>query len=68
MGQRPVVEMQFADFIACAFDQIVNMVAKFRYRTGTNVPLVIRGPSAAGARRAVSLASPRRAGSSTSPA
>ena len=44
MGQIPVVEMQFADFIACAFDQIVNMVAKFRYRTGTNVPLVIRGP------------------------
>ena len=44
MGQRPVVEMQFADFIACAFDQIVNMLAKFRYRTGTNVPVVIRGP------------------------
>ena len=44
VGQRPVVEMQFADFIACAFDQIVNMVAKFRYRTGTNIPLVIRGP------------------------
>jgi 2-oxoisovalerate dehydrogenase E1 component beta subunit len=44
LGQRPVVEMQFADFIACAFDQIVNMVAKFRYRTGTNIPLVIRGP------------------------
>jgi 2-oxoisovalerate dehydrogenase E1 component beta subunit len=44
MGQRPVVEMQFADFIACAFDQIVNMVAKFRYRTGTNIPLVIRAP------------------------
>ena len=44
MGRRPVVEMQFADFIACAFDQIVNVVAKFRYRTGTNIPLVIRGP------------------------
>jgi 2-oxoisovalerate dehydrogenase E1 component beta subunit len=44
MGRIPVVEMQFADFIACAFDQIVNMVAKFRYRTGTNIPLVIRGP------------------------
>ncbi len=44
MGRRPVVEMQFADFMACAFDQIVNMVAKFRYRMGTNVPLVIRGP------------------------
>jgi 2-oxoisovalerate dehydrogenase E1 component beta subunit len=44
MGRIPIVEMQFADFIACAFDQIVNMVAKFRYRTGTNIPLVIRGP------------------------
>ncbi len=44
MGRVPVVEMQFADFMACAFDQIVNMVAKFRYRTGTNIPLVIRGP------------------------
>ncbi|HTU02935.1 MAG TPA: alpha-ketoacid dehydrogenase subunit beta [Candidatus Sulfotelmatobacter sp.] len=48
MGLRPVVEMQFADFIACAFDQIVNMVAKFRYRTGSNVPLVIRGPFGGG--------------------
>ena len=44
MGMRPVVEMQFADFIACAFDQVVNMLAKFRYRSGTNVPVVIRGP------------------------
>jgi 2-oxoisovalerate dehydrogenase E1 component beta subunit len=44
MGLLPVVEMQFADFIACAFDQIVNMAAKFRYRTGSNVPLVIRAP------------------------
>jgi 2-oxoisovalerate dehydrogenase E1 component beta subunit len=48
MGLRPVVEMQFSDFIACAFDQIVNMAAKFRYRTGTGVPLVIRGPSGGG--------------------
>jgi len=45
MGLRPVVEMQFSDFIACAFDQIVNMAAKFHYRTGTSVPLVIRAPS-----------------------
>ncbi len=44
MGLLPVIEMQFADFIACGFDQIVNMVAKFRYRTGTNIPLVIRAP------------------------
>jgi 2-oxoisovalerate dehydrogenase E1 component beta subunit len=45
MGLRPVVEMQFIDFIACAFDQIVNMAAKMHYRTGASVPLVIRGPS-----------------------
>jgi 2-oxoisovalerate dehydrogenase E1 component beta subunit len=40
--------MQFSDFIACAFDQIVNMAAKFHYRTGTSVPLVIRGPCGGG--------------------
>ncbi len=48
MGQRPVVEMQFSDFIACGFDQIVNMAAKLHYRTGTSVPLVIRAPSGGG--------------------
>ncbi|MBI4735717.1 MAG: alpha-ketoacid dehydrogenase subunit beta [candidate division NC10 bacterium] len=48
MGLRPVVEMQFSDFIACAFDQIVNMAAKFHYRMGNSVPLVIRGPSGGG--------------------
>jgi 2-oxoisovalerate dehydrogenase E1 component beta subunit len=48
MGLRPVVEMQFSDFIACAFDQIVNMAAKFHYRLGTSVPLVIRAPSGGG--------------------
>jgi 2-oxoisovalerate dehydrogenase E1 component beta subunit len=48
MGQRPVVEMQFADFIACGFDQIVNMAPKLHYRTGTSVPLVIRAPSGGG--------------------
>ncbi|MEE9124981.1 MAG: alpha-ketoacid dehydrogenase subunit beta [candidate division NC10 bacterium] len=44
MGMRPVVEMQFADFIACAFDQIVNMAAKQHYRLGEPVPMVIRAP------------------------
>lgn len=44
MGMRPVVEMQFADFISCAFDQIVNMAAKHHYRLGEAVPLVIRAP------------------------
>jgi len=48
MGMRPVVEMQFMDFIACGFDQIVNMAAKIHYRWGPAVPMVIRGPSGAG--------------------
>ena len=48
MGMRPVVEMQFMDFIACGFDQIVNMAAKIHYRWGPAVSLVIRGPSGAG--------------------
>jgi 2-oxoisovalerate dehydrogenase E1 component beta subunit len=48
MGMRPVAEMQFMDFIACAFDQIVNMAAKMHYRWGPAVPMVIRGPCGAG--------------------
>jgi len=48
MGMRPVAEMQFMDFIACGFDQIVNMAAKMHYRWGPAVPIVIRGPSGAG--------------------
>ena len=44
MGMRPVAEMQFADFISCGFDQIVNMAAKYHYRVGTPVPMVIRAP------------------------
>ena len=47
-GLRPVVEMQFADFISCAYDQIVNFAAKTRYRWGAAVPMVIRGPSGGG--------------------
>ena len=49
-GLRPVVEFQFADFIACAFDQIVNYAAKANYRWGTPVPVVFRGPSGGGFR------------------
>ncbi len=46
-GYRPVAEMQFADFITCGFDQIVNQAATLRYRTGgrTSAPIVIRAPS-----------------------
>ncbi|HXV64523.1 MAG TPA: alpha-ketoacid dehydrogenase subunit beta, partial [Vicinamibacteria bacterium] len=50
MGFRPVVEFQFADFIACAFDQIVNFAAKCYYRWGIPVPVVFRGPSGGGFR------------------
>jgi pyruvate/2-oxoglutarate/acetoin dehydrogenase E1 component len=48
MGMRPVVEMQFADFISCAFDQITEMAAKNHYRWGAEVPLVIRAPFGGG--------------------
>jgi 2-oxoisovalerate dehydrogenase E1 component beta subunit len=48
MGLRPIAEMQFIDFISCAFDQIVNFAAKCRYRWGAGVPIVIRGPSGGG--------------------
>jgi pyruvate/2-oxoglutarate/acetoin dehydrogenase E1 component len=49
-GMRPVLEMQFIDFISCGFDQIVNMAATLRYRHGgqTDCPIVIRGPCGAG--------------------
>jgi len=48
MGMRPIAEMQFADFISCAFDQITNFAAKCRYRWGAGVPIVIRAPSGGG--------------------
>jgi pyruvate/2-oxoglutarate/acetoin dehydrogenase E1 component len=46
-GYRPVAEMQFADFISCGFDQIVNQAATLRYRYGgrASVPMVVRAPS-----------------------
>ncbi len=47
-GLRPVLEMQFSDFMACAFDQITNFAAKCRYRWGADVPLVIRAPTGGG--------------------
>jgi 2-oxoisovalerate dehydrogenase E1 component beta subunit len=49
-GLRPVAEMQFSDFITCAFDQIVNFAAKCRYRWNAPVPMVIRAPSGGGNR------------------
>jgi pyruvate/2-oxoglutarate/acetoin dehydrogenase E1 component len=47
-GLRPVCEMQFADFISCGFDQLVNVAAKLHYRQGVSVPIVVRLPSGGG--------------------
>jgi len=51
-GMRPVPEIQFADFIYPAYDQIVNELAKFRYRSGGQYPcpVVIRTPYGGGIR------------------
>jgi pyruvate/2-oxoglutarate/acetoin dehydrogenase E1 component len=45
MGLRPVVEMQFIDFIANAYDMLTNYVATARYRAFLPTPMVVRGPS-----------------------
>jgi 2-oxoisovalerate dehydrogenase E1 component beta subunit len=50
MGLRPIVEMQFADFISTAFDSIVQFAATTHYRWGGAVPIVIRAPSDGGLR------------------
>ena len=52
MGMRPIVELQYMDFIASAFDQVVNMAAKLAWRTdgAMAASLVIRGPSGGGTR------------------
>ena len=47
-GLKPVCEMQFADFISCGFDQLVNVAAKLHYRQGVAVPIVVRLPSGGG--------------------
>jgi len=47
-GLKPVCEMQFADFISCGFDQLVNVAAKLHYRQGVAVPMVVRLPSGGG--------------------
>ena len=48
MGLRPVAEMQFADFVSCAWDQLVTVAAKQRWRAGTPVPITVRLPSGGG--------------------
>ncbi len=48
LGLRPIAEMQFIDFIVCAFNQITNFVAKGHYLWNAPAPIVIRGPSGGG--------------------
>jgi 2-oxoisovalerate dehydrogenase E1 component len=47
-GFKSMVEMQFADFVTCAFNQIVNNLAKIHYRWGVNADVVVRMPSGGG--------------------
>jgi len=48
-GMKAVVEMQFADFVTCGFNQIVNNLAKMHWRWGQNADVVVRMPTGAGA-------------------
>ncbi|HXR13616.1 MAG TPA: alpha-ketoacid dehydrogenase subunit beta [Solirubrobacteraceae bacterium] len=48
VGMRPVCEMQFADFVSCCFDQLVNVAGKLHYRVGLAAPIVVRLPSGGG--------------------
>ena len=47
-GERPIVELQFADFISCCFDPIVTVGAKTHWRSGIKLPVVIRAPFGGG--------------------
>ncbi|HEX3384268.1 MAG TPA: alpha-ketoacid dehydrogenase subunit beta, partial [Mucilaginibacter sp.] len=47
-GYKSVVEMQFADFVTCAFNQVINNLAKTHYRWGEGVDVVVRMPTGAG--------------------
>jgi pyruvate/2-oxoglutarate/acetoin dehydrogenase E1 component len=51
-GMRPIVELQYSDFITCAFDELVAVGGKNHYRSGVPLPFVIRGPSGGGVRGA----------------
>ena len=50
MGERPIVELQFADFISTCFDQLVTVAAKTHWRSGISLPFVLRAPFGGGIR------------------
>jgi len=60
MGMRPIADVQYADFLFCAMDQIVNQMAKMRYMSGgkVKVPMVLRAPCGATTRGAQHSQSP----------
>lgn len=60
MGYRPIVEVQYSDFLFCAMDEIVNLAAKVRYMSGgqVKVPMVLRAPTGATTRGAQHAQSP----------
>src|SRR3978361_254451 len=47
-GLRPICEMQFSDFVACGFDQLVNVAGKMFYRQDLSVNITVRLPSGGG--------------------
>lgn len=67
-GMRPIVEIQFSDFLCQAMDQVVNQAAKLHFMVGgqAEVPLVIRAPAVPGRAPPLSTPSPWRRGSPTS--
>jgi pyruvate/2-oxoglutarate/acetoin dehydrogenase E1 component len=50
MGLRPIVEMQFMDFVSCAYEPLTNYIATSRWRQAGPLPMVIRGPVGGGVR------------------
>jgi 2-oxoisovalerate dehydrogenase E1 component beta subunit len=50
VGMRPIVEMQFMDFVSCGYEPLTNYIATARWRNAGNIPLVVRGPVGGGVR------------------
>jgi 2-oxoisovalerate dehydrogenase E1 component beta subunit len=50
MGMRPIVEMQFMDFVSCAYEPLTNYIATSRWRYAGALPIVVRGPVGGGVR------------------
>src|ERR1041384_2126271 len=49
-GLRPVAEFQYSDFMSSGFDEITTVLSRYHYRSGVQLPVVLRGPSGGGVR------------------